>query len=78
MSDIKAPSSDCFDETVNLYIKNQLSQECHGNFACSYELPTILLDPVCDGMKREANIEHICGKMVAEVELSGKFTKLFS
>ena len=66
-NDLQKPHSDCFNETFNTELKNQIALECHGGYSCSVSLPTVPLDPACDGMKREARIEHIC------VECSIKF-----
>ena len=63
IQDIKAPNTDCFDDSVNEQIWEELSLTCKGKSSCSYEIPTILLDSACDGMKREANIAYICGKL---------------
>ena len=61
--DIKKPSQDCFDETINQAVKDVLVQGCHGGFNCSVTIPTIPFGiNDCDGMKREARVEYICGE----------------
>ena len=58
----KAAQLNCYNETFNQEILFELELACHANFNCSYTLPTVPLDPVCDGLKREARVQFICGK----------------
>ena len=53
----------CFNETFELEVVVELENLCHGEYQCSYNIPTVPLDPICDGMKREARIEFSCGKL---------------
>ena len=52
----------CYDEDKDIEISNGLKTECHGKFTCSYTIPTLLLDVICDGMRREMRLQYICGK----------------
>ena len=52
----------CFNETFEMEVITELEDLCHGEFQCTYTIPTVPLDPICDGMKREARIEFSCGK----------------
>ena len=60
--DSKAPAMNCFNETFEMEVITELEDLCHGEFQCTYTIPTVPLDPICDGMKREARIEFSCGK----------------
>ena len=66
-NDLQKPHSDCFNETFNTELRDEIALECHGGYSCSVNIPTVPLNPACDGMKRETRIEHIC------VECSIKF-----
>ena len=59
--DSRAPAVDCYDETINLQLLNSSRDICRGEFNCSLQVPTLILSPACDGMKREYKIEYICG-----------------
>ena len=61
--DSKAPAMNCFNETFEAEVVEELEDLCHGGYSCSYSIPTVPLDPICDGMKREARIEFSCGKL---------------
>ena len=50
------------DEDKDNEISTGLKTECHGKFTCTYTIPTLLLDVVCDGMRREMRLQYICGK----------------
>ena len=59
--DSKAPVMNCYNETFETGVVAELKSLCHGDFTCSYNIPTVPLDPICDGLKREARIEFSCG-----------------
>ena len=62
--DVTRPTQDCFDDAINEDVKNDLVPQCHGGFNCSVNIPTIPFGVIaCDGMKREARIEYICGRI---------------
>ena len=61
-NDDKAPFQSCYDETVNRARLASLRSECSGLSSCSQEVPTVVLDPTCDGLRREMRVEHICGQ----------------
>ena len=67
--DSKAPAMSCYDEEFNLNLLLELDSLCLGNFNCSYTIPTVPLDPVCNGISREARIEYLCGKPVSNSRL---------
>ena len=60
--DSKAPAMNCFNETFEMEVVVELENICHGEYQCTYNIPTVPLDPICDGMKREARVEFSCGK----------------
>ena len=60
--DKKAPALNCYDEDFNLNLLTELDYLCLGQFNCSFTIPTVPLDPVCDGLSREVRIEYLCGK----------------
>ena len=60
--DSKAAPLDCYEETINQEMLTTASDLCRGHFNCSLEVPTIILSPACDGLKREYKIEYLCGK----------------
>ena len=60
--DSKAPAMNCYNETFEMEIIEDMKANCLGGFQCTYNIPTVPLDPVCDGLKREARIEFSCGK----------------
>ena len=61
--DSKAAQLNCYNETFHQELLYELELACHANFNCSLTIPTVPLDPVCDGLKREARVEYICGKI---------------
>ena len=60
--DDKAPFRNCFDENISRQRLSSLRSDCTGLSSCSQEVPTIVLDPVCDGLRREQRVEYICGE----------------
>ena len=52
----------CFNETFESEVVVELENLCHGDYQCTYNIPTVPLDPICDGLKREARIEFSCGE----------------
>ena len=62
--DSKSAQLNCYNETFNSEILYELEVACHATFNCSYTIPTVPLDPVCDGLKREARVEYICGQLI--------------
>ena len=62
-ADTRASPVDCYDEEVNLQLLNVSRDLCRGHFNCSQEVPTVILSPACDGMRREYKIEYICGNL---------------
>ena len=60
--DSKAPAMNCYKDDQNAVILTSLQTACHHHYNCSVSIPTVPLDPVCDGMRREARVEYICGK----------------
>ena len=52
----------CYNETFEMEVVGDLMSLCHGEFSCTYNILTVPLDPICDGLKREARIEFSCGK----------------
>ena len=60
--DSKAAPLDCYDETINQELLTTARDLCRGHFNCSQEVPTLILSPACDGLKREYKIEYLCGK----------------
>ena len=61
--DKKAPALNCYDEDFNLNLLSELDYLCLGHFNCTFVIPTVPLDPVCDGLSREVRIEYLCGKI---------------
>ena len=53
----------CYNETYNDYLKSEMSFYCHGTYNCTFTIPTVPLTTDCDGLRREVNIEHICGEL---------------
>ena len=76
--DSKAPVMNCYNETFELGVVSELKGLCHGDFTCSYNIPTVPLDPVCDGLKREARIEYSCGMLDVRVFLITKYNYVLS
>ena len=60
--DTTAPDKDCLDEAVQTNVMTHAKSVCHGKATCEMKVPSLPLDPVCDGLKRELRIEHICGE----------------
>ena len=60
--DSKAAPLDCYEETVNQELLSTARDQCRGQFNCSQEVPTIILSPACDGLKRAYKIEYVCGE----------------
>ena len=60
--DDKAPFKSCYDEDVNRERLASLRAVCAGQSSCSQEVPTVLLDPSCDGLRREMRLEYTCGQ----------------
>ena len=60
--DSKAPAMNCYKDDQNADLLTTLQSACHHHYNCSVSIPTVPLDPVCDGMRREARVEYICGK----------------
>ena len=58
------PSGDvsCFNESISKEVALEFMTACHGGFNCSHEVPTLVLEPACDGMKREMTLEYNCGE----------------
>ena len=52
----------CFNPTKSEEVANEFRTACHGGFNCSHDVPTLILDAACDGMKREMTLEYNCGK----------------
>ena len=52
----------CYDEAKDTEVSIELKSECHGQFECTYTIPTLILDSACEGMRRELRLEYICGK----------------
>ena len=67
--DSKAPAMNCFNETFEMEVVVELENICHGEYQCTYNIPTVPLDPICDGMKREARIEFSCGRFIERSRL---------
>ena len=61
--DSKAPALSCYDEDFNWSLLSDLDTLCLGHFNCSYLIPTVPLDPVCDGISRELRVEYLCGEL---------------
>ena len=62
--DSKAPALSCYDEDFNWSLLSDLDTLCLGRFNCSYLIPTVPLDPVCDGISRELRVEYLCGELL--------------
>ena len=60
--DDKAPFKSCYDEEVNREMLASLRSACTGQSHCSQEVPTVVLHPTCDGLRREMRLEIICGE----------------
>ena len=59
--DNKAPAMNCYEDDIHASMLSDFQAACHHNFNCTVSVATVPLDPVCDGMRREARIEYICG-----------------
>ena len=57
-------SGTCYDDNHNAHLLHNIAVECHGQYNCSYNVPTVPLTTSCDGLKREVRVEHICGEHV--------------
>ena len=60
--DNQSPNVDCFLETYNNELKEDISAACNTEFDCNFTIPTVPIISACDGMKREARVEYICGR----------------
>lgn len=60
--DIAKPSMDCFDDSRNQEMRENLRNECNGLHECRYLVPTLPLPSACDGKRREVRVEYLCGK----------------
>ena len=58
--DSQEPSSNCTDSQA---ILSHARDSCHGRSSCSVAVPPDFIDlhPDCDGLKREVNVEYVCG-----------------
>lgn len=65
--DTRAPPMDCYDLDINQQLLNSSRDACRGHFNCSQEVPTLILDPACDGMKREFKIQYMCGNLLTDL-----------
>ena len=68
--DSKAAPLDCYEEKVNQELLSSARDLCRGQFNCSQEVPTIILSPACDGLKREYKIEYVCGNFIIQTTIS--------
>ena len=76
--DDKAPFRNCFDENISRQRLSSLRSDCTGLSSCSQEVPTIVLDPVCDGLRREQRVEYICGETKIELISGTEFCVQFT
>ena len=60
--DDKAPFTSCYEEAVNSEVLASLREVCAGQSSCSQQVPTVLLQSGCDGMRRELRLEFTCGQ----------------
>ena len=60
--DNQSPNVDCFLETYNNELKEDISAACNTEFYCNFTIPTVPIISACDGMIREARVEYICGR----------------
>ena len=60
-ADSNEPPQDCLDTGT---ILRTARDTCHGQTSCSLYIPPNLatLDSACDGLRREARIDSICGR----------------
>ena len=54
----------CFDDSKSEIVANALKAECHGEYTCTYKVPTLQIGDACSGMRREVKVETLCGKNV--------------
>ena len=73
--DANAPDKDCFDDAKSLQFLAKIA--CHGRRGCTGKIPSIPLDEVCNGLKREARVEYLCGRNKKETDKKLKFISLF-
>ena len=52
----------CFDDSKSEIVANALKSECHGEYTCTYTVPTLQIGDACSGMRREVKVETLCGK----------------
>ena len=52
----------CFDDSKSEIVANALKSECHGEYTCTYTVPTLQIGEACSGMRREVKVETLCGK----------------
>ena len=52
----------CFDDSKSETVAQELKHECHGQFNCTYTVPTLQIGNACSGMRREVRVQTLCGK----------------
>ena len=67
--DDKAPLESCYDETVNREMLASVRSVCAGQSVCSHQVQTEVLQPACDGLRRELRLEFTCGQYLRPVAL---------
>ena len=70
-------SGTCYNATHNEKLENDFALECHGTYNCTVYVPTVPLNPDCDGLRREVRTQYICGKYLNPI-IKFNFLYLFS
>ena len=71
--DTAAPEKDCMDEAVQTNVMELARSDCHDQFSCQWQVPSLPMDASCDGLKRETRVEHICGEFFGNVYIQTFF-----
>ena len=80
-ADILAPNEDCYDDTINSNLLNQIRSTCNGHHGCSPMIPSLSLSSACEGKRKEAVATFLCGLYLYDINnflLSLTFSKMFS
>jgi hypothetical protein len=65
-ADSNEPSQDCLSQSRAL---EKMRDQCHGRSSCQQAITPdfTTLDSSCDGLKREARVDHICGRIATSI-----------